>query len=524
MGRVGNGRGGSSSSYDSDEIPLKMWIAVFLISLPSFLYGYIQSALNSCTVTGDGDSASACYHNTDDESTNCPPGTIYNDIHLSTLDTSLATSTMIVGAWIGCLLGSWPSEKYGRRMTLMVNNLFFLLGAVLTCIPNKYVLYAGRFVSGFGVGIECVVVPVLLSEIATPSTRGKVTTMHQVQLVVGIFVVGLVSYGFVQYVDHGWKYVQAGSAIPAILMWVGYKFIPESPRWLAQQNRYTDASYELSKIRGAYHNIQAEIDDLRQENVNVKLDHVSWTEVFSHKRAVIIGCGLMLASALSGINSVMFYSTTIFKSAGFNDALLGTVALGAVNVIATFISAYLVDSWGRKTLLVSGTQIMVFSLLLLSIVLLAANDAPTFQGYVSLIGVLVYVLGFAIGIGAVSWVIMSEILSTRVRTKAFGLFVSLNWGGNLILGMLTLSAIDMLGGVKSDMDDDEEGDARKKGVAYVYLIFFAICFLSTIFFVSHVPETKGLSPEDFEAESEHALLSTTDHEESNTKRVVRDWN
>lgn len=111
-----------------NEIPTRMWIAAFLVSQPSFLFGYATAALNACLVVGDGDSVDDCYHNTDDESNNCPPGTIYNDINLNTLEAEIATSLLVLGAWIGCLLGSAPSEKYGRRLTILGNNIFFISG------------------------------------------------------------------------------------------------------------------------------------------------------------------------------------------------------------------------------------------------------------------------------------------------------------------------------------------------------------------------------------------------------------
>eukprot|EP00604_Paraphysomonas_vestita_P001944 CAMPEP_0174821704 /NCGR_PEP_ID=MMETSP1107-20130205/9207_1 /TAXON_ID=36770 /ORGANISM="Paraphysomonas vestita, Strain GFlagA" /LENGTH=521 /DNA_ID=CAMNT_0016039023 /DNA_START=23 /DNA_END=1588 /DNA_ORIENTATION=+ len=482
----------------SSKIPTKMWIAAFLISLPSFLFGYISAALNSCLITGDGDDAGKCYDNNDDASPNCPPGTVYNDIKLSTVDASLATSLMIVGAWLGCLLGSGPSEKYGRRTTMLINNFTFIGGAIMCCIADKYILFAGRFLAGFGVGLESVVVPVLLSEIATAETRGTITTLHQLQITFGIFMAGIVGYGFVENVAHGWVYVQAGITIPVVIMVLGMGFIPESPKWLVQQGRTEDAKSSLYILRPPGFDVNAEVSLMIAEaNSHVDKDEASWSEVFSHKTPLIIGCGLMFSSAMSGINTVIFYSATIFGFAGFDEAILATAAVGAVNFLATATATYLVDISGRKTLLLRGINLMTVSLLILSITLLVANDAQKLQGFIAVFAVLFFVIGFAIGLGAVSWVIMSEIMSTRLRTKAFGLFVSVNWGFNLVIGLTTLPAIDFLGGTKSSMDDDETSDARKEGVAYMYIILAGICFLATLFIVFFVPETKGKSPEDF---------------------------
>lgn len=189
-------------------IPLKMWVVTCLVCMPSFLFGYVSASLNSCLVTGDGDSINACFENTDDEKNNCPPGTVYNDIKLTNTMAQLATALMVLGSWVGCLLGSAPAEKYGRRAVCLWNNLLFIAGALLCASGEEALLYIGRFIAGLGVGIESVVVPVLLSEIASDATRGTITTMHQLFLTVGIFMASVCGYGFVMYVEHGWQYLQ----------------------------------------------------------------------------------------------------------------------------------------------------------------------------------------------------------------------------------------------------------------------------------------------------------------------------
>lgn len=141
-----------------------------------------------------------------------------------------------------------------------------------------------------------------------------------------------------------------------------------------------------------------------------------------------------------------------------------TASVGAVNLITTACSAYLVDIMGRKVLLQIGTTCMTVALGCLALILLSMNNVPTTQGVLAVLAVLLYVIGYAVGLGAVSWVVLSEIMSQRLRSKAFGLFVSINWGINLVIGLLTLLAIDGLGGTEDSMDDDEKDDAQKKGM------------------------------------------------------------
>jgi hypothetical protein len=148
-------------------------------------------------------------------------------------------------------------------------------------------------------------------------------------------------------------------------------------------------------------------------------------------------------------------------------------------------------------LLLIGTTIMLGSLLVLSMVLWHGGGfGESTQGLIAVIAVLVYIFGFAIGLGSVCWAVMTEIMPTRLRTKAVSLFLSLNWGANLVVGLVTLTAIDLCGGVKHGMTEDEKSDAEKIGVAIVYFIFAIITFVGLVFIYTLVPETKGKSPEE----------------------------
>jgi len=506
-------------------------------------------------VTGDNNSGSDCYNKLD---SSCPKGTIYNDLNLSTTEASLATSLIVIGAWIGCLIGSKPSEVKGRKWTLLANNVFFLVGAALTCSGNLALLFIGRFISGLGVGISSVVPPVTLSEIAAPANRGVITTMHQLVLTLAIFIVSIVGYGFVTYVNHGWQYVQAFAMIPSFIMLAMSSLVPESPKWLLQQyaneehtsssNSHSDtnnpmalqitstsfsegprptdsnnanlqlARVTLKRLRNETADIDAEINMLLDEvRADAAMDrNVSWSEVFACRQACIIGCGLLFFQAMTGINSVVFYSTTIFGLAGFNEAIVGTACFGITNFLMTFVAAWLIDQTGRRILLLSGTYVMLAALVVLSSVLVSTSIQSSIQGAIAVLAVLIYVCGYAVGLGAVCWTITSEIMPTRQRIKAVSLFLSINWGCNLVIGLLTLTAIDSLGGVHSGMDDDAQNAAEKKGVGYLYLIFAVITACSLIFIHLIVPETKGKSPDQLNK----PLLSGGSEHGKETDRLV----
>lgn len=507
-----------------------MWGRALLVATQSFLFGYTFSCLNSCLVTGDDNDGGSCYHDTD---SSCPKGTIYNNLNLTTFEAQAATSLCVLGAWIGSYLGNAPCELYGRRKTLLWNNIFFIIGAILASLGNFWTLFIGRFITGIGVGVASVVSPVLLSEIASKETKGTITTLCQLGVTFAIFFASALGYGLVTYVDRGWQWMQAFGAVPAVATLVLYKYVPESPKWLLAfgdkaskdsdeaDNRALNKNYgsssdgtskksnnksardcvylQLKDLRPSDWDVEKEIEEMQEEADKESKgsgdEVVSWADVLEYKQGVIIGCGLMFGQALTGINSVIFYSTTIFGLAGFNEAIIGSCTVGLVNFGITLIANQLIDTMGRKVLLNIGTTIMTCSLVCLSVVLLSPIEEHL-QGWLAVLAILLYIAGFAVGLGAVVWVVMSEVMPTRVRSKAMSLFLNINWASNLVVGALTLTAIDSLGGERDSMDDDEKDNAEKKGVAYLYIIFAGVCVLTLMFMAAYVPETKGTSPEE----------------------------
>lgn len=473
----------------------RLWLAVIFITLQSFLTGYSIVALNPAMVMGKSNSAESCYNG---EDTTCPPGSIYRDILLNTVDSSLATSLLIAGGFVGALLSGRPMDIYGRRVTLLYNDLLFIIGTSLcTFFATKGALFAGRVISGIGMGFSSVAVPVLLSEIATDQNRGVVTIMHQGLITLGILVGGLVPLGLVSNVAQGWRYCQALAFIPALLVFVGHRLIPESPKWLAGKGSVDEAIIVLKQLRGgAESHIESEGIDLSHEaQAQANAKPVSWADVFASPEPVIIGCVLNFMQAFTGVNSVVMYSTTIFGFAGFNDSILATGLFGIVNFSATMFSANITDRYGRKVLLLSGTCIMFVSLVALSSSLLGGDGGAI--AIVAVISVLTYISGFAVGLGAVVWPMLSELMRNRVRGKAVSLFLGVNWGSNFIVAMSTLLAINSLGGVSDSMSDEEASLAKKRGVGYLYLLFSCVTFVSVIYIAIKVPETKGKVPEDF---------------------------
>jgi len=337
-------------------------------------------------------------------------------------------------------------------------------------ISQEGALYTGRFICGLGVGIEGVVAPMLLAEISPPAMRGRVTTLHQLLLTIGILFSAIIGYFFITYVDHGWKYIQAFTGVPALIQCLWWNKLPESPRWLLRQGQLrNDDSYVekartvLRSLRGDQDAVESELLEMRHDlEAEKETSTVKWSEVCGLGRILYIGLALMFFNPLTGINAVIFYSTTIFNFAGFSQDILATISVRLVNVIMTVVSFFLVDRLGRKILLSRGTAVMWLSLILQGVILLVLNGDEQVQGIIAVFGTLTFICGYAIGLGAVSWVLMNEILPARVRPKAFSLFVAESWFWNVIISRETLSVIQALGGGSND------GQEKKRSGNFIF--------------------------------------------------------
>lgn len=420
-------------------------------------------------------------------------GSLLNDVNLSTTLQQVATAMTILGAWIGSFAAASPSSKHGARKVLLVNNIFWILGGGLCIVPTPATLFVGRFLLGLGVGVDSTIAPTLLSEISPKAKRGSVTALHQLQVTIGILASGLVCYGFVSQIEHGWQYaLGVPAAISLLTLPLQLKYIPESPNWLLRNKRRDDAFNIMLKFNDATVGFNDDVvsADLAALETEIEseshISEVSWSEVWSYKRPMLIGLGLMFFQPMSGINAVIFYSTKIFGFAGVEEDILGTVAVGAINVLATIVSMYLVERAGRKILILGGTVICAVALVVLGSILLALDVNRKGVPLLAVFLVLIYIIGFAVGLGAVSWVIMSEVVPSRIRNKAMSAFLMEAWFWNLLIALFTLTTIEGLGG-GSDKDE------QQRGVGILLLIFAAVCVIGCVFILTNIPETKDLS-------------------------------
>lgn len=404
---------------------------------------------------------------------------IREQFSLSTGMQEVVTSIVLLGAVIGAAFGGKSADKYGRRISLILSAIIFVVGALITAIAGSTdILILGRFVVGLAIGAASLCAPLYISEVAPKRIRGSLVCVNQLALTSGIVISYLVDYYFSE--SGSWRMMFGTAVIPGMILLVGMIFMPQSPRWLVSKGQIGKATSVLKKIR-AVDEVQSEISDLHS---SVKLQTGDWAALKASKLrpALWVGVGLAAFQQLTGINTVIYYSPTIFQSAGFSSsshAILATTGLGVINIIFTLVATLLIDKVGRRPLLLIGTIIMVIALALLAIVFSSSSIGHE-TGTLAVIGLSLYIAAFAIGMGPVFWLMISEIYPVKVRGLAMGVCSIINWGTNLIVALTFLSLTKLLG---------------TSGTFWLYAI---IGIFAWIFFYKMVPETKGKTLEEIE--------------------------
>ncbi|GFZ08946.1 major facilitator superfamily protein [Actinidia rufa] len=406
---------------------------------------------------------------------------IREDLHLSLAEYSMFGSILTIGAMIGAITSGRVSDSIGRKGAMRISAVSCITGWLAVYFSmGALFLDVGRFLTGYGVGIFSFLVPVFIAEIAPKNLRGGLTTLNQLMIVSGS------SIAFSMGTIITWRTLALTGLLPCIALLIGLFFIPESPRWLAKVGKEKEFEAALHKLRGgkdAYVSreaaeIQAYIETLKG------LPKAQIKDLFDRKyiRSVTIGVGLMVLQQFGGINGIGFYASETFVAAGLSSGNIGTLAYAIIQVpIITIIGAILMDKSGRRPLLMvsaSGTFIGCF----LTATSFFLKGQSLLLGWVPILavsGVLIYIASFSIGMGAVPWVIMSEIFPIHVKGVAGSLVVLVNW-----LGAWAVSyTFNFL------MSWSSTG---------TFLFYSAFCALTVLFVARVVPETKGKTLEEIQ--------------------------
>ncbi len=407
-------------------------------------------------------------------------------ITLSTSQQELIVGAVLGGGLVGTLLTGSIADRYGRRTAILIACLIFALGTALILMAHGFeALFIARLLLGIGVGVIAVAVPLYLSEIVPPNLRGRGITLFQIFLTAGIMLAYLVDLLFTP--SENWHAMFALLYIPSGILFLSMLILPETPRWLL-------ANKQEQKARTVLHTIMpAEQAQKEIELINKGLTHTSsdWRQLFSRQfmTPLLIALFIAISNQLTGINVLFQYAPKVMDMTGMPShaaSMLATLGIGCVNFITTLVAMLLIDRIGRKYLLTLGTAGLILANLFLACCSTFFHP-DTVQAYFMLAGFLIYTASFAIGPGVVVWLAISELLPTRVRGKAISLCLFVN---SLTATILSSTFLSMLNHI---------------GMSLTYCFFAFCCFLYFLIAKYGLPETKGRTLEDIQAEFEEAV-------------------
>ena len=413
---------------------------------------------------------------------------IREDLALSPFLQSVVVSGLLVGAVVGALVGGPLSDRYGRRKTVMLAALIFVIGAIGAGLsPSVGALIAFRFVLGLGVGLASLIVPLYISEVSPANVRGGLVSLNQLMITIGILAAYLVNFALAE--AEAWRWMLGLAAVPAVILGVGMFFLPETPRWLVSKNLTDRARSVLRRTRGE-ERVDAELADIErvesQEEEGLGELRAPWV-----RPALIVGIGLAIFQQITGINTIIYYAPTILEETGFgaSASILATVGVGVVNVLLTVVAIWLVDRVGRRPLLLFGLIGMIVSLVLLGL----AFILPALSGVVGIMAtvcLMLYVASFAVSLGPVFWLLISEIYPLKVRGSAMSVATIANWASNFVVALTFLSLVQLL------------------GQAATFWLYALVSIGAWIFVYFLVPETKGRTLEKIEDDLRNNVVAT----------------
>jgi sugar porter (SP) family MFS transporter len=404
-----------------------------------------------------------------------------------------ANSCALVGCFIGSLIAGVLSERFGRKYVLIASALLFAISSVLTGWSHAFAVFIGwRIAGGVAIGLASNTSPMYIAEISPAAWRGRLVSLNQLTLVVGILIGQIANWCIAEKipegitlsamtstwnVQYGWRWMFTGVAIPAVIFLITAPLVPESPRWLAARHRFAEAGNVLQRIGGERYS-RHELEAIKQTLASpVNTSHVRDLFTSPLRKLMLIGIGLAVLQQGSGINILFNYAEEVYRSAGYglNDILFNIVITGAINLIFTLIAMLLVDRFGRRRLMLMGCLCIAASHIAASLAYRAH-----LHGVWILVLTLCSIACYAMSLAPVTWVLITEIFPNRVRSSAVSIAVAALW-----LASFTLTyTFPMLN--------------RGLGTSGSFLVYGAICIAGAAMIFFAVPETKGRSLEQME--------------------------
>ncbi|MGC3947564.1 MAG: sugar porter family MFS transporter [Chryseolinea sp.] len=387
-------------------------------------------------------------------------------------------SSLYIGCIIGTLVTGYISDRFGRKIPLVIAAAIFMFSSVLMGWASSYeMLVFWRIIAGVGVGAASMLSPLYIAEVSPAAVRGKMVSINQLTIVLGILLAYLSNYLLAD-VDNNWRWMFTSGAVPAVLFFGCVFLVPESPRWLLSKGKLEHARRVLSKISGAGA-VEPEISKMQNATRQVQ---GTLSDLFHPSVIFVVALGITIGifQQISGANAIFFYAPIIFDKAGMNvkDQLFQQIMIGVINFTFTLVAMQLVDRVGRKKLMLAGSSLMAFWLLMVGV----CYYYSLFDGYLLTFFVLAFIATYATTLAPVTWVLISEIFPTKIRGKAISLATCMLWVACFSLAYGFPILIERLAAPQT------------------FFLFSAICFLYFLILWKYAPETKGKTLEQFELE------------------------
>lgn len=544
-GKEGSVQLDTKTDHSERRTPCFVYVLSFFSAIGGFLFGYDTGVVSGAMLL------------------------IKDRFHLTSIKEEVVVSVTIGFAFLFALIGGWLNDRFGRKATTIIASVVFTVGAVvLGAAYNFWMLVVGRAILGMGIGMASMTVPVYIAESAPLHMRGRLVTLNNLFITGGQCVASVVDGAFSYDKEHGWRWMLGLAAVPSIVQFIGFIFLPESPRWLIANGKSDKARTVLVNIRGTS-DIETEVKEIEiavEEDRREK--EIAGSNVFMKilrtppvRKALVVGCGLQLFQQLSGINTVMYYSATIIKMSGVrkqSDAIWLAAATAGVNFVFTIVALFLVERLGRKKLIMGSLFGVWLSLIVLAVgfqlaathspritmsengdefchgysfcencienvdcgfcyndygqgvvngsclpiagedtshskvgrcnattgeepdLIYAYQYCPTDYSWMGIVGLAIYLMFFAPGMGPMPWTINSEIYPLWARSTCNSLATATNWLSNLLVSMTFLTLTETI---------------TKYGT---YWLFVGIVTLALVFIGITLPETRGVKLEEVE--------------------------
>ena len=396
--------------------------------------------------------------------------------HWTEIETEVAAGSLLAGCALGAGIAGALSDRFGRKIVLLLSAVIFAFSSVATALPNGLGEFvAARVVAGVAIGIASMLAPLYIAEVSPAAIRGRLVSMNQLAIVLGILVSYLVGWAMAGLGEGSWRWMFAVAAVPSLLFFGALFFVPESPRWLVKEGRRDEAAQVLARLGEPP-------SQLREIERVIAVESGSLRQLLEKglRRPLVIGVTLAILQQVTGINTVLYYGSIIFTeqagAASTSAALWANVLVGAMNLVFTVVALFTIDSLGRKVLLISAAGGMGLSLTALGFVFTAGSVTPSRV----LALILCYVACFSFGMGPGVWVVISELFPTRIRGRAMSLATVALWLACLLITLTFLSLVKAF---------------TAAGAFWIYA-FMCAC---TVWFVwKFTPETKGKNLEEIE--------------------------